>query len=539
MIREFGRDRYSLMKDAYCRLISRFPLGFLPRMLLPVTVGWLLSACTHTQEQIPPVPQPVAELTAKLPAQYAASEAIGSYEPLEWWRAFNDPVLDQLIEAVLTSNFGLAEAVARVDQARARERIIKSVTTPLLQPTLGVSEFDSPTNAGIGAQLDQLGLGSGLLESFNFALPDRLGLTNYNLGLEFAYEVDFWGRNRNNVLAAAAEVMASQADYLSARIGALAETVGAYLEWANLRHQLRLTEEIVNLLRQQESLAEFQYERGLIDLRDLHAVRQSHRQSQAELPRIEGLIAEVEGQLWILTGGYRADLADALSQAPLLSITTNPVPAGIPADLLVQRPDVLAAMQRVEAARYRVGARRSERYPRLSLQGSIGLQSTDSSDWFDPDQWFRNLSMNLLGPIFQGSLIHSNIALAEANLQEAAMAYGRSVVTAVNEVEAALVGLEANIRRHSLLVSLRDEAEAESKLHERRYVTGVGAYEVFLRARQIQIDREALLVAATRDLGYARLAVHRALGGAWASTGGEVPHRPTPVTLLSIRSPIE
>ena len=87
---------------------------------------------------------------------------------------------------------------------------------------------------------------------------------------------------------------------------------------------------------------------------------------------------------------------------------------------MMQRPDVLAAMQRVEAARFSVGARRADLLPRLSLQGAIGLQSTDSSEWFDPDQWFRNLTANLLGPVFQGSRLRKNIALAEARLNEAA-----------------------------------------------------------------------------------------------------------------------
>ncbi len=511
---------------------SRIRLNLLPRLLFPLMAGCFISACSHAPEQVSSVSPPVAEL----PTEFAASEVVGSYEPLEWWKTFDDPVLDQVIAAVLASNFDLAEAVARVDQARARERFAKSSAIPSLQPAVLVSEFDIPISSGIGAQLEGLGVISDENKSL---FPDRLGLTTYNIGLDFSYELDFWGRDRNDALATGAELMASESDYLTARMGVLAETVRIYLEMVNLRHQHGLAGEIVEILLQRELLAESRYDRGLTDLRDLHAVRQSLREAQAELPQIEALLADAEGRLWILAGGYRADLANMLSNSRIPSIVFKPVPVGIPADLMVQRPDVLAAMQRLEAARYSVGARRADRWPRLSLQGSIGLRSTDSSMWFDTEQWFRTFSMNLLGPVFQGSRIRSNIALAEAKLNEAVNAFGRSVVTAVNEVEAALVGLQASRQRHSLLVSLKNEAEAETELQEQRYLSGVGDYEAFLAAAQSQRGTESALSAARRDLGYARLALHRALGGAWTSEDREALQPQPHSLLLSSRSPTE
>ena len=172
----------------------------------------------------------------------------------------------------------------------------------------------------------------------------------------------------------------------------------------------------------------------------LHRARQDARGAQAELPQIVALLANAEGRLRVLMGDHRVDLARLLSDSLATDGALQPVPAGIPTRLLTQRPDVVAAKQRLEAARYQVGARRADLAPRLSLHGSIGLQSTESSEWFNPEQWFRNLSMNLLGPVFQGSRLRGNLALAKAGLKEAVAAYGRSVVTAVNEVEAALAG---------------------------------------------------------------------------------------------------
>ncbi len=503
--------------------------------LFPVIVGGLISACSLAPGQMPPV----LESAAELPDEFAGSKIAGSYEPVAWWKSFADPVLDQVIKTVLSANFDLAEAVARVDQARARARIAKAPMFPLIQPSAGVNDFDAPTNAGIGAQLDELGLGSGEDSASGIVLPDRLGLTTYSVGAEFAYELDFWGRNRNDARAAGAERLASESDYLSARMGVLAETVRTYLEIVNLRHQRRLAGNIVEIRQERESLAVSRYERGLTDISGLHKARQDLRKARAELPQIEALLADAEGRLWVLLGGYRTDLADMLPDSLTPSTALKPVPAGIPAHLLAQRPDVIAAKQRMEAARYTVGARRADMLPRLSLHGSIGLQSTDSGEWFDPDQWFRNLTLNLLGPAFQGSRLRGNVALAKARLNEAAAAFGRSVVTAVNEVKAALAGLAASRQRHSLLASLAEEAEAETGLQEQRYVSGTGDYEAYLTATHTLLGARSVLAAAERDLGYARLALHRALGGAWTARDVEALLRPLPPHRPHSRPPTE
>ena len=487
-------------------------------LLLPATACCLISACALKTNLVDLAPE-AEETVSALPDEFTGTEDAGSYEPLEWWKTFADPVLDRVIEAALDSNFDLAEAVARVEQARARERIVKAPAFPLLQPSADITGIDIPTNAGIAAQLDEVGLGPDVYSDFGIELPERLKLTTYTLGVDFSYELDFWGRNRNDALAAGAARLASEADYLTARMGVLAETVRTYLEIVDLRRQRKLANENVEIFRQRESLAEFRYDRGRIDTLALYAARQNLRNAEAELPQLEALLADAEGRLWVLLGGYLSDLEEMLPDSLTPATALEPVPVGIPADLLAQRPDVSAARQRVEAARYTVGARRADLFPSLSLYGSIGLQSTEGGEWFDPDQWFRNLSFNLLGPVFQGSRLRNNVDLAEARLDEAAAAYGRSVVTAVKEVEAALARLEAGRRRHSLLASLADEARAENALQEQRYVSGVGEYEAFLTAAQNLLGAQSGLAAAERDLGYARLALHRALGGAW--TGQE------------------
>ena len=454
-------------------------------------------------------------LAAFVPCVHAQTDT--AQDRTEWWKSFGDPVLDQVVQEVFASNFDLEAAVARVEQARMKARLARASRLPLVQPSVGGSDSSTPTNAGIGAQLDELGLGNSLEQLVGVALPDRLGLTTYNASLEFAYEVDFWGRNRNYSRAAGASQLASESDFTSARIGIVAASVGTYLEVLNIRTQHTLSMKKAEIARELDALANSRYERGLIDIQAVYAARRSRRLAEAEVPRIEALQVEAEGRLWVLMGGFNDELAVALPDSMVTSESFPAVPESVGANLLLQRPDVSAARLRVESARFSVGARRAELWPRLSLQGFIGLQGTDIDEWFDVDQWFRNLSVNLVGPLIQGSRRRSQLALARAQLDEATAAYGRSVVTAVSEVEAALAGLQSSRKRYELLSDMAQDSDAERALMEYRYSAGIISYEQYLLAKSAHLDARSMLSSAQHALGSARLALHRALGGTWTA----------------------
>ena len=301
-----------------------------------------------------------------------------------WWRAFRDPALDGVVESVFASNFDMAEAVARVEQARVRARRADAAVLPVVRAGAGVDSFDVPINAGIGAQLGELGLD----EVFGgadggFTLPDRIGLTTYSLYADFAYELDFWGRVRHASLAAGADLLASEADAHAARIGVLTETITAYFDIVNLRRQIAIADEMVSALEEREHLAETRYDRGLADSLDLYRVRQEMRDTQAGLPQLDAGLAAAEGRLAVLLGGYREDVADLLPDSLSPGRLAGRVPAGVPADLLVQRPDVRAAGLRLEAAAHDIEARRAELMPSLSLSGAVGLQTTGIGGLFN------------------------------------------------------------------------------------------------------------------------------------------------------------
>ncbi len=468
-------------------------------------VGGGVGSCSLVSGSAPPAP--AQEAAPELPSDFVETPGAGPYRAQEWWRAFADPALDQVVESVLASNFSVAEAVARVEQARTRARLADAAILPVVGARAGVDAFDVPTNAAIGAQLEDLGL--------DFPLPDRLGFPTYSLSADFAYEADFWGRARHTALAAGSELLASEFDLQAARIGILAETIAAYFEIGHLRRQLTVTRRQVEVLEERERLVRGRYERGLARSSDLYRVRQALSAAEAGMPGIQNQLAEAESGLAILLGGYRKDVMAILPDSLSSALAVDPVPAGIPADLLSQRPDVQAAGHRLEAASHAAEARRAALMPQLSLRGSIGLQSTDGGGLFDVQQWFANLASNLLRPVFDGGRLAKGVELAEFRFDELAAAYGQTVVTAVNEVEAALATLRNEGRRRASLLAQQEEAQASVGLQKERYESGVGGYRDLLDATGNLLEVESALAGSERNLSLARLAIHRALGGAW------------------------
>ncbi len=462
----------------------------------------------------PELPRPVADL----PETFLESEAAGEYTPLEWWHDFDDPKLDALIDSALVSNLDLVEAVARVEQARAQSGIAWADLFPQVQVGLDANRTSQPANTGIGSIFGGL---AG--DSTSTARPslDRFDFTTYSASLGFSWELDFWGRARNDGRAAVADLMASRADLHAARLGVLSETISTYFQIVDLGERVRLTRETIDVLEEREVLTETRYDRGLVPSLELYQVRLDLRTVQASLPQFETQLADSEGRMAVLLGRF-AGRIDGLLGADLdPTPSLDPINTGIPADLLLQRPDVRAAAERLEAARFRVGARKAQLLPTLSLSGSVGQQSGAVGGLFNAGQWFTNLLAGLAAPVFQGGRLRDNVKVAEAQYIQFAAAFGRVVLTAVYEVETSLTRYERERERYAFLTSQRDEAQASADLQARRYASGVAGYTDYLDALRTLLGVRSTLSTAGTEVALARLAVHRALGGGWTEEAGE------------------
>ncbi|HKK92142.1 MAG TPA: efflux transporter outer membrane subunit [Longimicrobiales bacterium] len=448
-----------------------------------------------------------------------------------WWRDFDDPVLDSLLDIALSENLDIAEAVARVEEAQARLGVATAGLLPTLNGSGNASRNEQPANAGIvgglfGGGNDSVPSDSTTApDSTSQARPDRFAFTDYTVSLSMSYELDLWGRIRRDRAAALADLVATADDFRGVRIGVISETIRAYHEVLDLDRRVEYTEEIVDVLEERAALAETRYGQGLVSSFELYQIRGQLRAAATSLPQLTAQLADARRRLDLLTGGFPGELDELLGGAapPDEALDVAPPPAGVPADVLVQRPDVRAAARRLEAARLRVGARKAELLPGITLSGTVGLQASEPDNLFRLDQWFNNLAAGLTAPLFQGGRLRANVSVAEAQYAARVAAYRRSVLTAIGEVEATLRQYGDQRERFETISGQLSEAEASLEVQSDRYAGGVGGYTDYLDALRNALDVRASVATARRDLALARLAVHRALGGTWVHEDEDSP----------------
>ncbi len=459
----------------------------------------ILAGCSFAPKQTQPV------VVADIPDEYQSAPDSGAYQPTQWWTVFNDPVLDRLVDTALAANLDLREAVARVEEVRQRYRIARADLVPSVGLNADATHSTSPANVGIGGEF-----GGGQINRFDF--------TTYSASLGLSYEIDFWGRFNNETKAAVSDFLATESDYRTARLSVISATISTYLEIVDLRRRVALTGLNVELLADRADLTGRRYFRGLTSSFELYTFRSLYRNTQAGLPVLESQLADARGRLAVLLGRYVGSLdpilmAEADDMVP--DIVLDPVPTWLPAALLEERPDVMAAWRRMEAARFRIGARKAELYPAIRLNASVGLQTSSISNLFRVDQYFLNLLGGLTAPLLQGGRLRANAGAAEAVFQQRAAVYVRTVLTAFSEVETSLQNLDNQKERYDFLRRQRTSAQGSVDFQLRSLERGVGRYIEYLDARSNLVAVETNLASAERALAEARLGVHRALGGSW------------------------
>ncbi len=457
------------------------------RLVLPLPIALFMACSVHSVDTTPTPP-----LAAPVPERFVEGGVDGP--PVErWWTRFADPELDALVARVIDDNLDLKRAFARIAQAEAIARGADSAFFPKLNAQAGVGGARSVFNAG-----EPIGIRS-------------IEAANYTLGVSASYELDLWGRVAHMSDAAALDVLASREDMQAVALSLSARVTDLWLSAVGERALLAL------ITRQEEAgkklveLVELRFAQGLATSAEVYQQRQSLTAIQAQRPLAEARLAVALHQLAILAG--RPPGALELGVRELLPDPPAPPPTGIPSELLMRRPDVRAAMQRVIAADHRVGQAIAAQYPSLSLSGSTGFQSPDLLELFQ--RWIWNLAANLLAPLFDGGQRSAEVDRTRAALEELINAYGQVTLTALGEVEDALV---QERRQADYLANLDAQLELARLAHEEsrtRYLGGLATYlEVLTTERALQQIEQSVL-AARRQLLAHRVQLHRALGGTW------------------------
>lgn len=444
------------------------------------------------------------------PEQFETTALADRDAQLYWWHGFGDPRLNQLVDSVIVRNLDLRVAVARVAELQNQYRIVRANQFPSIALDARREQQNTPSNTGIGGQLgDQVRIPGGPI------FPDRFEFSTYSASLGFAYEIDFWGRIRGAKKAAIQEFFATQSDVRTVLLGVIGETIDTYFQIAAHQHTLALMHESVHILEERVKVTTDRYERGLMSSMEFYTAQQELDAARADLPLLESQLETVQGHLALLLGHYRVPADTVLIPDDAYAHVLKEIPSGLPSELLQERPDVVAASQRLEAARERIGVARAAQFPSFSLTGSGGTQSSVLSDIVQTSQNFWLFRSGLTAPIFNAGKIRAGIRVAWAQYEQLAAQYEKTVLSAFRDVEAALMNYGKLKERHASLTAAWTSSREKARIQEQRYSRGTGDYLRFLAARQNLALSEITLIESRLALAKARLAVHRALGGTW------------------------
>ncbi len=448
----------------------------------------LLGSCRIHRVKEDPLP-PV-----KIPEKFSRGGK-GLPSPDPWWKDFADPGLEQVVRETLSGNLDLGAAWARLQQARA------------LAEKGGAPLWPSVQIQGNLSRTHQTFLGGGAFGNISFTTDQ------YNLTAAASYELDLWGKLRDQRSAALLDLQASRKDMEALAMSLSAQAAEAWFQFQEARAQESLLRAQVQTSRALLELVKRRFGQGLATALDVSQQKQQLAALLAQLPPVASRLEVLRHQLNLLRGkppnagglplGEEADLPEP---PPL-------PPTGLPADLLVRRPDVAAARLRVAAADHRLGAALAERLPAIQLTPRAGYQGPNARDLFK--NWIWTLAAGFTAPLFEGGRIQAEVDRNRAVKLERLQAFGKTFLQALGEVEDALA---RERRQRDYLAALEGQLEAaRSNLEEarRRYFHGLNDYLPVLTALSSFQQAQRAMITAKRELLSYRVQLYRALGGDW------------------------
>ena len=417
----------------------------------------------------------------ELPAAWKESAQNPSTDG-KWWRVYGDPVLDKLVEEALASNTNLLAAAARVDESRALVGQAEAAYYPSVDGNFGRNRTLSSTATGL--------LPPGIARERN----------DYRATLNVSYELDLWGKLRATTQAARADLLASEAARETVRITLAADVAKGYFALRSLDGQVEATRRALGLREDGLKLQQKRFDGGVISEYDYRQLEAEAAAARAQLPPLERDREIQEAALAVLLGrSPKAIMEGAVSrnEKAVAQLLPAVVPQGLPSELLLRRPDLVEAEQRMVAANARIAVARSAMFPSIQLTGFLGSEAQALSSLFTGPAGIWQLAAIVAAPIFAGGRLQAQVGAAEAREKQALAGYQGAIQNAFREVRAALA---AQTRA-------RESFEAES--------ARAGALTSALRLARLRYDNglasQLDVIDAERNLLAAEIARHEAL----------------------------
>jgi NodT family efflux transporter outer membrane factor (OMF) lipoprotein len=499
------------------------------RPLLLFTAVLLLSGCMKVG---PDYVRPQTSVSPNWPSALDDRVKTEPAEYREWWRAFNDPILDRVVDLAYRDNLTLKIAGVRVLEARAQLGITVGNLYPQTQQAAGSLLYNQTSERSSVAASAQSAGGTG-------SLPDdktkprqtnqsnvQFGFTQDQIGLNAAWEIDFWGKFRRAIESADAALLAAVADYDSALVSLTADAANAYIQIRTIGKRLEIALRNVETQKESLQIAETRFHGGVTSELDVQQAQTTLFNTQATVPILKAQLTQAKDALSILLGLPPGNLDDILDGAADIPAPPPQVAVGIPADLLRRRPDVRSAELQAASQSALIGVAKADLLPAFSLTGSFGFLSTDLGRFglSDIADWRARTAS--AGPSFQWNILNygritNNVRVQDARFQELLISYQNTVLKAQQEVEDSLAGFLRAQESAEFLARSAHSAQRSLDLALLQYQQGITDFTTVLTSQLSLLAAQESLANALGSISSNLVGVYRALGGGWQIREGQ------------------
>jgi multidrug efflux system outer membrane protein len=422
-----------------------------------------------------------------------ATEAV-EISNIAWWEQFQDPVLSGLVRTALENNKDLAIATTNIDQASAQYGIVRSAQFP--QVNAGASAVRQRVSGTTA-----IGAASGAA-TFN----------DYGVNLSASFELDIWGKLRRASESARASLLASEQGKGTVVLTVITSVASGYIQLRALDRQLEIAQRTSQSFREVARLQRRRFEEGVVPESDYRQAESQYQAAVAQVPELERQIARQENFLSVLLGRNPGPIERGRDIDAMLFPA---VPGGLPASLLERRPDIREAEQNLVAANADIGVAKAAYFPDISLTALLGLESAQLSNLFKGPSKVWSFGAGVLQPIFNAGRIESQVAQAEALQRQALYGYQRSIISAFQDVENALID-------RTKFGQVRDEQAINvaalrrfRDLADLRYREGATIYLEVANAEQSLFNAQLAYVSTESQLFQSYANLYKAMGGGW------------------------
>jgi len=430
-------------------------------------------------------------------------QKISKEENVEWWKQFNDPTLDHLIQTAYEQNLPLRTAGLRILESRAQLGLVKGSLFPQSQSLNG----DIMTIGSTGPASNRY---------YNAA----------SIGFDVGWEIDFWGKFGRSIESADASLFASIADYDDVLVSLTAEVARTYTSIRTLEERIRLAKKNSELQQDGLQLVSHQFEAGTVTELDVQQAKTLLNTTLATIPSLQSALQQTRNGLAILLGIFPEDLGEFLSGSGAIPTATAKVAVGIPADLLRRRPDIRKAEMQTAAQSAQVGVALTELYPSFTLFGSLGWSANDIGDNSLGDIFDSNSFTYSFGPAFKWNILNygrikNQVRIQDARLEQLITSYQNIVLNAAREVEDSMTALVYAQREAKYLRLGVTSSERSVELSLLQYEEGFADYQRVLDSTRALTQKQDQYAQLQGQIATDLISMYKALGGGWQIRNGK------------------